>query len=80
MFAGSSETVRSVLIKEGDDHDGDPVLFATVIFTSREALKNTRTLLDYKLQARDLLEELEEFRFPIFTFVLATEYDKYAAA
>ena len=77
---GGDGSVRSVRVAEGDDADGDPALFVTVVLESSELLRQPSKLLAYKLRARDLLEAHGEGRFPVFSFVLASEDDRYAAA
>ncbi|MCU0912355.1 MAG: hypothetical protein MUE98_13760 [Rhodobacteraceae bacterium] len=74
---GSVETVR---IEQGEDSDGDAALFVTIVVPDVAVLQDSRQLLHLKLRARDRLEEIGRDAFPIFSFVLNSEYDQHAAA
>jgi hypothetical protein len=67
-------------VRGGEDSEGDPVLFVDVLVEEESTIKDARRLLHFKLRARDLLESENETRFPIFSFILASEHDKHAAA
>lgn len=69
-----------VSVRTGEDTEGDPVLFVDVFVGEESTIQDASKLLYFKLRARDLLEGANETRFPIFSFILASEHDKHAAA
>ena len=76
----SHEKVDRIEIELGEDADGDAALFIDVVVSDPVVLSDSKRLLYFKLRSRDRLEELDESRFPIFSFVLAAEHGEHAAA
>ncbi len=71
---------RAPIVNAGYDQDGDAILSVMLLAENQEAMSDSRKLLRFMLAAREKLESAGELRFPVISFGLAAEYDKYAAA
>ncbi len=71
--------IVSVSVEEDIDHDGDPVLRVSVVFESEDEDLDPDRVLGLVRHLREPLKELQEARFPIFSFMTPDEVDGAAA-
>ena len=72
-------TILSVSVDDDIDHDGDPVLRVVVVFESEGSDLDPNRVLGLVRHLREPLKELQELRFPIFSFMTSGEIDGAAA-
>jgi len=67
--------IRHVLVEEGEDHDGDPVLFVKIVFDAPLEHLDPARLSGITRHIRSRLAELNEDRFPHSRFISLSDYE-----
>ena len=66
--------IDEIEVRPGEDHTGEPALFATVFLKAEQQRMSGSRLLDTIAAAATALREIDDYRFPYVTF-LAPEYE-----
>ena len=72
--------IKSVLVREDNDHDGDPILRVYVVVDLRDQKIDGSRLKGLVRHVRSALTLQNETRFPVFTFMTPQENEGHPEA
>lgn len=71
--------IVDVSVEEGFDHDGDRILRVVVVFEAEDDRLDPKKVLGLVRHLRKPFQELDEDRFPLFSFMIPSEVNGAAA-
>ncbi len=71
--------VERVSVENDEDHDGDPILRITVVFSVEGGRLDSKKVLGLARHLREPLKRFREEAFPVFTFMTPEESSGAAA-
>lgn len=75
-----SGNIVNIVVERGLDSDGDDIIMVKVIFDNKNKYLDARETSRVTSSVRKRLIEMDERRFPLFSYILKSEAGRLAAA